>query len=169
MIEQNVQVVRCQNDGLWVRMGSQSGCTACDNGNGCGAGLFAKLLRGKPVIIELPRNDMKVEPGQMLTLSLPEQAYVKLILACYGWPLLAALAGVFAGHSLGTWLQFGPMLLDLGALFCGLLVGGFVMRLIRNRSKTGDFLSSLKTTVYFSSATPNMCNGSPSSSTAYRE
>jgi len=32
MIEQNVQVVRCSDERMWVRMGSQSGCTVCDSG-----------------------------------------------------------------------------------------------------------------------------------------
>ena len=169
MIEQNVQVVRCEDDRLWVRMGAQSGCTACDNGNGCGAGVFAKLLRGKPVIVELARNDLSVKPGQMLTLALPEHVYLKMVLASYGWPLLAALAGAYAGYSLSTWFQFGPVLLDLGTLVCGLLAGGLVMRLIRDRTKTDTFLDSLHMTVYFPSATPNMCNGSPPDSTAYDE
>ena len=95
MIEQNVQVVRCQEKRVWVRLGSQTGCTACDNGNGCGAGIFAKLLQRKPVILELAQNDMSVEPGQMVTLAFSEQVYLKLVFASYGWPLLAALAGAF--------------------------------------------------------------------------
>ena len=72
MIEQNVQVLRCSNEKLWVRMGSQSGCTACDSGKGCGAGLFAKLLQRKPVTLELARKDLEVKVGQMLTLAFPE-------------------------------------------------------------------------------------------------
>jgi len=65
-------------------MGSQSGCTACDDGRGCGAGLFAKLLRRKPVVLELARNDIDVEAGQMLTLAVPEQLFMRLVLASYG-------------------------------------------------------------------------------------
>jgi len=98
MIEQNVRVLRCQGERMWIRMGSQSGCTACDNGKGCGAGLFAKLLQRKPVEIELARSDLSIEAGQMLTLAFPEQVYIKLVLASYGWPLLAALLPHMAGH-----------------------------------------------------------------------
>jgi positive regulator of sigma E activity len=158
MIEQNVQVLRCQDERIWVRMGSQSGCTACDNGNGCGAGLFAKLLRRKPVELELAQNDLCVEPGQMLTLAFPEQVYIKLVLASYGWPLLAALVGAFAGYGLSTWLKFGPEMIDLSTLIGGLLMGGFIMRLIRNRTNTGAIVNSLRTTLYYPSVTPNMCN-----------
>ena len=158
MIEQNVQVVRCQEKRVWVRLGSQTGCTACDNGNGCGAGIFAKLLQRKPVILELARHDMNVEPGQMVTLAFSEQVYLKLVFASYGWPLLAALAGAFAGHGLATWLQAGSAMIDVAALTGGLLAGGLVMRLIKNRRNTETVLNSLQTTVYYPSATPNMCS-----------
>ncbi len=164
MIEQNVQVVRCQEKRVWVRLGSQTGCTACDNGNGCGAGVFAKLLQRKPVILELARNDLNVEPGQMVTLAFSEQVYLKLVFASYGWPLLAALAGAFAGHGLATWLQAGSALIDLSALTGGLLAGGLVMRLIKNRRGTETVLNSLQTTVYYPSATPNMCSRNPAES-----
>ncbi len=158
MIEQNVQVVRCQDQRVWVRLGSQTGCTACDNGNGCGAGVFAKLLQRKPVIMELARNDMDVEPGQMVTLAFSEQVYLRLVFASYGWPLLAALAGAFAGHGLGTWLQLGPGLIDASALFGGVLAGGLLMRIIKKRGSADTVLSALHTTAYYPSATPGMCS-----------
>ncbi len=158
MIEQNVQVVRCQEKRVWVRLGSQTGCTACDNGNGCGAGIFAKLLQRKPVVLELAQNDMSVEPGQMVTLAFSEQVYLKLVFASYGWPLLAALAGAYAGHGLATWLQLEPALIDAAALSGGLLAGWFVMRLIKNRRNTETVLNSLQTMVYYPSATPDMCS-----------
>jgi sigma-E factor negative regulatory protein RseC len=161
MIEQNVQVVRCQDERLWVRMGSQSGCTACDNGNGCGAGLFAKLLQRKPVVLELARNDMSVKPGQMLTLAFPERVYMKLILAFYAWPLLAALSGAFAGHWLGTTLQWDALLIDAGTLFGGLLAGGLVMRLVKTSNMADTVLRSLSTMVYYPSGNPNMCDREP--------
>ena len=158
MIEQNVQVLRCHGERMWVRMGSQSGCSACDEGKGCGAGLFARLLKRKPVVIELARKEMNVEAGQMLTLAFPEQAFIKLVLASYGWPLLAALTGAILGHSLSNWLQFGPAMIDLASLIGGLLAGVLAVRLIRNRTDSGFVFNSLQTTLYYRSVTPNMCS-----------
>lgn len=158
MIEQNVQVVRCQDERLWVRLGSQPGCTVCDEGKGCGAGLFTKLISRKPVELELPRNGLSVLPGQMMTLAFPEQVYIKLVLMSYGWPLLAALAGGLAGHSLGSWLQLGLVQLDMSTLFCGLLGGAIVMRQIRKQNGTAEFLNGLQSLVYFPAITPNICN-----------
>ena len=157
MIKQNAQVVRCQEEKIWVRMGSQTGCTACDNGLGCGAGLFAKLLQGKPVDIELEQKGLNAKPGQMVTLAFPEQVYIKLVLASYGWPLLAALTGAFAGYGLGAWLQLGSAMIDTVTLGCGLLAGIFVMRWIRIRNHPDTVLRSLRMTVCYPSETPDMC------------
>ncbi len=157
MIEQIVQVVQCKDDRLWVRMGSQSGCAACDRGNGCGAGLFAKLLRKKPVTLELERTGENVMPGQMLTLAFPERLYIKLVVAAYGWPLLAGLAGAAAGHAIATQVGAGPVLIDASALFCGLLVAAMVIKRGANRKAIDDFMNSLQTAVYFPVKAPNMC------------
>lgn len=159
MIEQNVQVVACRGGRIWVRMGSQSGCTACDNGNGCGAGVFAKLLQRKPVVLELEQNELSVTPGEMVTLAFPEQIYIKLIFAAYGWPLLAALAGTFVGHGLGTWLTLGPGSIDAMTLLAGLLSGGFVMHWIKGRGNAASVLKSLDTMVYYPAESPAMCRG----------
>ncbi len=157
MIEQSVQVLRCDSESMWVRMGTQSGCTACDNGKGCGAGLFAKLVRRKPVILKLAQSDVEVEAGQMLVLAFPEQVYIKMVLASYGWPLIAALAGAFAGHSLGNWLQFSPVVIDATTLVAGILAAWLVLRVLRSRNITQSILDSLHMTVCIPSNTPNMC------------
>lgn len=157
MIEQNVQVVRCQDERLWVRLGSQSGCSACDNGTGCGAGLFTKLLRQKQVVLELARGGIDVVPGQMLTLSFPEQVYMKLVFTYYGWPLLAALVGASAGYGLSFRLGFGPALVDAATLVAGLLAGFFVLHLVKKRNTAETLLKSLQTTICNPSATPKMC------------
>lgn len=159
MIEQNVQVLRCDGDRMWVRMGAQTGCSACDNGRGCGAGVFAKLVRNKPVILELARAGLEVEAGQMLTLAFPERVYLKMVFASYGWPLLAALAGALAGHGLGTWLKFGAGLTDAATLLGGILAAWLIIRFIRRLGTEDIFLSSLDMSVCFSSTTPNMCTG----------
>jgi sigma-E factor negative regulatory protein RseC len=158
MIEQNVQVVRCRDDRMWVRMGSQSGCTACDNGNGCGAGVFAKLLQNKPVVMELERNDVQIQPGQMLTLGFPEQVYLKLVFTYYGWPLLAALIGAFATFRMGEWATLSAGWLDLATLAGGLVSGALLLHKLKKHQNTGAFLKSLQTTVYIPSVAPNMCN-----------
>jgi len=159
MIEQNVHVLQCSGERMWVRMGSQTGCTACDNGEGCGAGLFAKLLQRKPVVLELARNDVDVKAGQMLTLAVPAQLFMKLVLTSYGWPLLAALAGAYAGYGAGSWLQLDPHVIDLLTLAAGVLAAWVFLRLIRRANTTESILKSLSVTACHRSETPNMCLG----------
>ena len=159
MIEQNVHVLQCNDERVWVRMGSQTGCTACDNGQGCGAGLFAKLLRRKPVVLELARNDVDVEAGQMLTLAFPEQLFMKLVLTSYGWPLLAALAGAYAGFVAGSELQLGSQMTDVLTLVAGGLAAWVILRLLRRTNMAESVLKSLNMTVCRTSETPDMCQG----------
>lgn len=159
MIEQNVQVLRYENERIWVRMGARTGCAACDNGKGCGAGLFAKLVQRKPVIVELARNGLKVETGQMLTLAFPEQVYIKLVFATYGWPLIGALTGALGGYSLGVWLQFNPLFIDAFTLTGGIFAAWLVIRLCRTLNVAESIFDSLEMKVCFPSNTPNMCTG----------
>jgi positive regulator of sigma E activity len=160
MIEQNVQIVRCQGESLWVRLGSQTGCSACDDGKGCGAGLFTKLIRQKPVLLELPRKDLNVTVGQMMTLAFPERVYIKLVFASYGWPLLAALAAAVAAHGLSTWLEFGLAQTDMSTLLGGLLGAAIALRLVRNRQRAGGFLNGLQSMDYYPADSPDMCSRS---------
>lgn len=153
-----MQVIRCQDDRIWVRLGSRTGCTACDNGNGCGAGIFASLFRRKPVVLELPRNGTSVETGQMLVLAFPEHIYLKLVWNSYGWPLLAALGGAAAGHGLGQWLGLSSGIVDACTLFAGLLAAFLTLRLVKNNADEGRVLRSLRTMVYYPPNNPNMCN-----------
>jgi len=159
MIEQNVQVLRRDRDSFWVRMGSRSGCVACDNGNGCGAGLFAHLMRRQPIVLKLARNSLDAEVGQMLTLAFPEQIYIKMVLASYGWPLIAALGGAFGGYRLGEWLQLTSMAIDITTLIGGVLAALLIVLFIRKRNVAETFLGSLDMTICNLSNTPNMCIG----------
>lgn len=158
MIEQNVQVIRCEGEKIWLRLGSQAGCTACDEGNGCGAGVFSKLLQRKPVIVELARKDIIARAGQMVTLAFPEQVYLKMVLAFYGWPLIVALAGAFAGFGLASWVGFEKLLLDVITLAGGLLAATLAMRIIKGRKAENAMLNAMHLADYYPSATPGMCN-----------
>lgn len=160
MIEQNVQVLRCSDEHLWVRMGSRTGCKSCENGKGCGAGLFARLLKRETVVLELARNGVEVEAGQMLTLAFPESVFTKLVFASYGWPLLAALAGAFAGYGAGIWAQSGPLLTDVLTLAGGGLAAWFFLRFIRRERTIQTLLESLSVAVCSPSGAPGMCNES---------
>jgi len=159
MIEQNVHVLQCDGERLWVRMGARAGCKACDSGRGCGAGLFARLLQRKPVVLELARNGIDVQAGQMLTLAFPEQLFAKLVFASYGWPLLAALAGAYAGYAAGSWFGLGPLATDMLTFAAGVLAASALLRSVRRANTAESILRSMSVTVCIRPDSPDMCNG----------
>ena len=157
MIEQNVQIVRCEHNTVWVRIGSRTGCATCDNGQGCGAGVFARLLERKPVVLELPVTNDDLRVGQMATLEFPEQLYLKLVMANYGWPLLVALLSAWGAFSLMSHFGSNGIFLDLVTLAGGVLGGALMWHLARRRGATQQILNELKMAVCKPSAAPGLC------------
>ena len=131
MIEQQARVVRIENGDAWVSVGGQSGCSACDAGKGCGAGIFGRLLRRKPVQLALP-NSIAARAGQAVTLGLPESLFLRLVMRLYGWPLLGGLAGALISHQIGEKFQAASGVLDALTL-AGLAGGGAAVLLLLRR------------------------------------
>jgi sigma-E factor negative regulatory protein RseC len=121
MIEQRGQVTGLDGEHAWVRIGGQSGCPACDAGEGCGAGLFGRLLNRSEARIRV-KNEARARPGEAVVLGIDEGAYLSLVLRLYGLPLVAGLAGaMLAVYLLGP--RFGDALLarDLLTALGGIL------------------------------------------------
>ena len=161
MIEQNVQVIRCEDNTVWVRVGSQSGCSACDNGQGCGAGVFARLLQRQPVLLQLANPDGQFRVGQMVTLSFPESLYLKMVMMNYAWPLLAALIGGWAAFATASSFQLGGGALDAVTLAGGLIAAILVVRVIRQRGAPESVLDEMRMAACAPSASPGMCQNKP--------
>jgi sigma-E factor negative regulatory protein RseC len=119
LIEQTARVTRAVDDKAWVSLGGQSGCPACDAGQGCGAGLFGRLLRRHSAEFELD-NRIDARPGQAVVVGIPERAYLATVFSIYGLPLLAGLAGAALGHYIGVAYGLSGSWLDLATLLAGL-------------------------------------------------
>jgi sigma-E factor negative regulatory protein RseC len=115
MLEQRGQVVATADGRASVRLGGQSGCAACDAGRGCGAGVFGRLLRRRPVVLEFD-NQVGARCGQAVLVGVSEQWFLRLVMRFYLVPLLAGLAGAALGHHLSLMLQTGTAGRDLLAL-----------------------------------------------------
>jgi len=140
MIEQQAQVVSVTEGRAAVRLGARSGCSACDAGRGCGAGLFGRLLKRRPVVLEL-ENTVGARAGEPVIVGLPEQVFLRLAARFYLWPLLLALAGAALGHFLATeLLASGPGLTDALTLAGGLLAA--VAAFLRLRATAPEFPAS---------------------------
>ena len=97
MIEQQGRIVRVEDGRAWIAVGPRLGCSACEAGQGCGAGLFGRLLKRKPVTLSVA-NPECYPVGKAVVLGIPELSFLRLVLRLYGSPLLAGLAGALICH-----------------------------------------------------------------------
>lgn len=132
MLEQQGQVVATAGGRASVRLGGQSGCAACDAGRGCGAGLFGRLLRRRPVVLEFD-NHLDAICGQEVLVGLSERWFLRLVARFYLIPLLAGLGGAAFGHHVAVMLHLGAAGRDLLALAGALTAGAWVLRWSRKR------------------------------------
>lgn len=128
MIEQQGRIAEMSGTRLRVRMGGTSGCSACDAGRGCGAGIFGRLLQRRPIDLEF-ENQLGADVGQAVMVGIPESLFMRLVVRLYLVPLLAGLAGAAAGHYLSYRAGFSDAVVDMAALAAGLGAAWLVIRL----------------------------------------
>ena len=124
MITERARVLRVNGTTVWVHCESQAGCARCAAGEGCGGGLFSKLLRGR--LQELPLAlpaalAGAVAAGDWVLVGLSTRAVQAASTLLYGLPLAMLLAGAIAGDLLwpGDAAAFAGAVLGLGT---GLLI-----------------------------------------------
>lgn len=134
MIEQQGKVVAASDGIARVRIGGTSGCANCDAGKGCGAGVFGRLLKRKPVELEV-ENSLEALPGQAVIVGLPESLFLRLVARLYLIPLLSGVAGAALGHYLSVQGGAGPAGSDFAALLSGLAAGAVTLGWVRRRTR----------------------------------
>jgi len=136
VIEQQGKILSVHGGMARVRLGGVSGCVACDSGKGCGAGLFGRLLRRRPLVLEL-ENRVGAEARQAVVVGLPEKLFLSLVTRLYLWPLLAGLAGTAVVHFGIISLGLGNAESDLLSLAGGVAAAAAVI--YTNRQKSREF------------------------------
>jgi len=136
MIEQQGVVVASSGGRAQVRLGGRSGCAACDAGRGCGAGVFGRLLRRRPVVLSL-ENGLDAGQGQAVVVGLPESWFLTLVTRFYLYPLLAGLVGAALGHYVGVRFEAARAVGDAAALLGAVLAGTAAVR--QNRKWSAEF------------------------------
>lgn len=126
MIEQQGKVVAVNRGQVCILLGGQAGCSACDAGKGCGAGVFGQMLRRKPLKMNF-ENRIEAECGQAVVVGLPESLFLRLAVRFYLLPLLAGLVGGLAGHYLAGSLEAGVAVTDLLTLLGAVLCAGLML------------------------------------------
>jgi sigma-E factor negative regulatory protein RseC len=136
LIEQQARVIDARGSTVSIRIGGQSGCTACDEGRGCGAGIFGKLLRRKPVELDMD-NTIDAAAGQAVRLGISDRLFLRLVFRLYGAPLLAGIIGGAVAYRMAFSQGAGDGLADLLTLL-GALVSAAVALIFLNRNTTPD-------------------------------
>ena len=121
MIEQQGRVSSIEAGQASITFETVSGCPACDAGKGCGAGVFGRLTRRKPMLLVL-EGQPGLEPGQAVVVGIPEALFLRLLLKLYLAPVLSGLAGAAAGHYLAFLLSLQGLAQDLFALTGALIL-----------------------------------------------
>ncbi len=103
-----------------------STCDRCLNGEGCGAGVFARLFSRRQALITLDA-DTEFRVGQKLKVGIPAWYLLSGALVLYGLPLLAFITGIV----LAGWLVGDGPLADLTGLIAGLILAGSVLMIMR--------------------------------------
>jgi positive regulator of sigma E activity len=135
MIEQQGRVVEVHAQHAKVAFGAATGCSACDAGQGCGAGIFGKLVRRKDLTLVVDRNlpdeHRHLVPGQAVVVGIPETLFLGLLARLYLLPLLAGLCGAALGHYFGYRLSLSSSGQDLMALTGALFLATVTLLIYR--------------------------------------
>lgn len=140
MIEQQGTVIAVTAGMLSVKIGAVAGCPACDAGKGCGAGLFGRLLRRGPLILQV-HDQIGASPGQSVVIGISESVFLQLMSRVYLLPLLAGFAGATLAYFLAETVPVNAGLTDTFTALGGVSAAGLALRFLR--SGTQDFNRNL--------------------------
>ncbi|ORE86976.1 Positive regulator of sigma E, RseC/MucC [Oceanococcus atlanticus] len=121
MIENLAIVVERQGRRVRLAAASQTGCARCDAGEGCGGGVFGKLIRRRLQGLLLDDQGLNLETGQHVVLGIEPGIFVKATALIYLLPLLGLIGLAALLASLGAndaWIA--------GAGVSGLIAGAWL-------------------------------------------
>ncbi|MGJ8668843.1 MAG: SoxR reducing system RseC family protein [Oceanococcus sp.] len=128
MIENLAIVLERQGQKVRLSTASPTGCAKCDRGEGCGGGIFGKLIKRRLEGLLLDDPDLNLQRGQFVILGLPSGIFLRATAAIYVLPLVGLL--LFAFAALG-WGAPDPVVALIGLL--GLAVGAGIGPLVRQK------------------------------------
>lgn len=128
MVEAQGQVVKLDDDFIWVETEIKSGCNHCSAKSGCGTGVLSGVMgKRRPQLRVMNSLDVKI--GDAVVVAVEDNGIVTGSLLLYLLPLFMMIVGAAVGDVLSgeTW---AIILAVLG------LVGGFMLARILSSSAT---------------------------------
>lgn len=102
MIENLAIVVERQGSQVRLATASQTGCARCDAGEGCGGGVFGKLIRHRLRGLLLDDHGLALQPGQHVVLGIESGVFIKATALVYMLPLLGLLGAALLARMGGV-------------------------------------------------------------------
>ncbi len=126
MIENLTIVVERQGKQVRLAAASLTGCARCDAGEGCGGGVFGKLIRRRLQGLMLDDQGLNLQVGQHVVLGIEPGVFVKATALIYLLPLIGLITAAAAVSAVGmtdAWVSVGGI--------SGLLAGAWLGPRIR--------------------------------------
>lgn len=103
MIEEHGRVISVEDDTVWVETIRKTTCSSCSAKNGCGQHLAEKYKSSKThsYIRAANESGSVIKEHDAVVIGIHENALMKASMVVYLLPLLAMLAGLWAGSALG--------------------------------------------------------------------
>ena len=131
MIEQQVTVIACDDNTVWLEAERQSTCSQCQLKQGCGTGLLANHV-GKRFSRISVNKTFDVTIGQQVRLAIPEQSLLQGTFVMYIMPLVLMFLFAVVAQS----LNFNEIV-EIFAGISGLFIGFYWARLRLSMNKDG--------------------------------
>lgn len=121
MIEESATVTDLEGEDAWVSASAAGGCHGCSAQAGCGSGVLARYLGGRPRRLRV-NNSLGVRVGDEIVIGLRESAVVNGSVLVYLVPLVGLLAGAAALAGLASNLDLNTELAAIAGSAAGALL-----------------------------------------------
>jgi len=139
MLEEPAQVVRIEDNEVWVETQRRSSCDSCAAEKACGTATLSRVLGNRRSVVRvISATPLRV--GDQVIIGIREQALVRGSLAVYAVPILLLLLGGLIGElgaELSIWknAEFASISLGILGLIAGLVWLKKFTRRIQNDEK----------------------------------
>ena len=127
MFTHSGRIVAVDDRHVRVCVTPRPGCARCEAGQGCGGGLFGRLVSRGESELTVRRPSGRVAPGDAVRIGVPARSLVRASIVVYGLPLV----GLLVGSAAGGWLAGA----DAGAIAGGVV--GLVSGILAGRAAAG--------------------------------
>ena len=130
MIKEQGTIKKIKRDKAVIRIQQTSACASCKSRGSCN-------VSNREMLVEVI-NNLHAKEGDLVELSVPEGAVLKLSLLVYFMPILALIIGAFAGAAVAGSLRVDSTLASiLGGVLC-MGIAFYGLRRFEQAKRSGD-------------------------------